>query len=134
MAFGAIAGGEFADGGGFARTVDADHQHHARGGGRHGDGTLGGFEDGKQMLANEELDFGGIAHELAVNALADVLQNFGGGADANIGGDQGILELVKQIAVDLLAALKGIFDFVDETGARFRDSGFQTVKETGHEG
>ena len=127
FAFGPVAGGEFTDGGGFARAIHAHDQHDGGRRGRFHDGPFGGFEHAEQMLADEVLDFAGIAHQLAVHPLADVFEDFGDGADADVSGDERILQFVKQIAVDLLAAFERIFNFVDETGTRLRDSGFQTV-------
>ena len=121
--------GELADGGGLAGAVDADDEDD---GGRLGDaghGTLGGLEDFEQVFANQAAQFGGVVDELAVHALADSFEDFGGGADADVGGDEGVFEFFEQVGVDFLAAGEGVFHAVDETGAGFFDAGLEAVEQ-----
>ena len=47
--------------------------------------------------------FAGIAHQLAVHALPDAVQNLLGGAHADIGADQRVFQFVQQIGIDCLA-------------------------------
>jgi uncharacterized protein YidB (DUF937 family) len=69
---------------------------------------------------------------VAVDALADGFENLGGGADADVGGDERVLQLVQQIGVDLLLAEQNVLDLADKAGARFLDSLFQAFKKAGH--
>ena len=122
---------ELADGGGFAGAVHAHHQNH---GGRLGHarhGALGGLQDFEQVLADEPFQLGGIAHQPAVHALADAIQNLGGGAHADVGADQRELQFVQQIGVDLLGALQHVFEARDQTRARLLHAALQALQERG---
>src|SRR5205814_1137942 len=79
--------GEFADGGCFARAVDADHEDD---GGRFGDArhrAFAGLQDFEQVLANQVAEFGGVRQLVAFYTLANAFENFVGGADADVGGN-----------------------------------------------
>ena len=126
---GAETMGEFADGGGFARSVDANDQDH---GGRFGDarhGALGGLQDFEEVLANEAFEFGGIADQFAVHALADALENFFGGAHADIGTDEGEFEFIEQIGIDLLGSLEHVFEAIDQTRTGLLHAAFQSLQK-----
>ena len=95
---------QFADGGGLARAVHAHHQDHGR---RLGDArrrALAGLQNFEQLLANQPLQFGGVAQLVAVHALADALENLVGRAHADVGRDERVLQLVEQVGVDFLLA------------------------------
>ena len=91
--------------------------------------ALGGFQDFEQMLADQRFDFGGIAQQMTLHALADALQNLGRGADADVGGDERVLELFEDIGVDFLAPADGVFQLLHQPGAGFLDAGLETVEE-----
>jgi len=125
------AAGEFADGGGFTAAVDAHHEHD---GGRIGDvrrGAFAGLEDFEEVFADEVLQLGGVGELAAVDALADAFQNFAGGAHADIGGDEGGLQLIEEIGIDLLLALQGVFERGDQSGARLLDAALEFFQEAG---
>ena len=122
---------EFADGGGFAGAVDAHHQNH---GGRLGHprhGALGGLQDFEQVLADEPFQFGGIAHQSAVHALADAVQNLLGGAHADVGTDQREFQFVQQIGVDLLGALQHVLEARDQARAGLLHAALQALQQSG---
>ena len=125
VAFGLEMRGQFADGGGFARAVDADHHDD---GGRLvdvGERAVVGLQDFEQIFADEAAQLAGIADQFAVDALADAVENFVGGGDADIGADERVFELFEQIGVDFLAAGDDVFDARDEAGAGFLDAAFE---------
>ena len=62
------------------------------------------------MFADEAFQLGGIGELVAVDALADAFQNFAGGAYADIGGNEGGLQFIEQIGINLLLALQGVFE------------------------
>ena len=70
------------------------------------------------MLADEILQLGGVGDLVARHALADTLQNFAGGTYADIGRDEGELQFIQQIGIDLLLTLQGVFERGDQTVAR----------------
>ena len=106
------AAGELADGGGFARAVDPHHQDDGRRIGHMRGRPLAGLEDFEQVLADEPRQLDGVVHLVALDALADALQDLLGGAHSDIGGDEGEFELVEEVGVDLLLALDGVFEGV----------------------
>ena len=88
---------EFADGGGFAGAVDAHDQNY---GGRLGNaryGAFAGLEDLQQVFADEVPQLGGVGELVAFHALANAFQNFAGGTDTDVGGDQGEFQFIQQI-------------------------------------
>ena len=122
---------EFADGGGLAGAVDA---HHEDDGGRvcdAGGGALAGLEDFEKVLADEVLQFGGVAKLVALHALADAIEDFVGGVDADIGGDEGGFELIEQIGIDFFLALQGVFESGDQAGAGLLYAALELLKEGG---
>ena len=96
-----------------------------------GSGPLGGLQNFQQMLADQALQFGGIAHQVALHALADALQNLRGGLHADVGADQRVLQLVQQIGVDLLAAAERVFQRVHQAGARLLHAALQSFEKSG---
>ena len=99
--------GELADGGGLAGPVDADDQDDGR---RLGDarrGAFAGLQNFEQVLADQALQLGGVGDLVALHALADALQNFVGGAYADVGGDERVLQLVEEVGIDLLSCPGG---------------------------
>jgi hypothetical protein len=124
--------GEFADGGGFAGAVDADHHDdprrliglHQR--------AFGGFEHTEQVFLDELAEFRGVVHQVAGDPLADGFEDIGGGADADIGRNQRVFKLFEEIGVDLLLAVDHVFDAVHESGAGFLYALFQAVQKAGH--
>ena len=66
-----------------------------------------------------------IAHQLAIHALADAVQNFVRGGDADIGADQRVFEFFEQIGVDLLAAGDDVFDARDKPVARLLNAALE---------
>ena len=76
------------------------------------------LQDFEQMLTNEIFDLRRVAHHAAVHALTDAVQNFLGGAHADVRADQREFQFVQQIGVDLLGALQHIFQTRDQAGAR----------------
>ena len=71
--------------------------------------ALGGFQDFEQVFADQGFDFGDVAELVAFYALADALQDFGGGVGADVGGDEGVFDLFEDVGVDFLAAADGVF-------------------------
>ena len=66
-----------------------------------------------KMLADEPFQFGGIAHQFAIHALADAVQNLLGGAHADVGTDQREFQFVEQIGIDFLGALEHVLETRD---------------------
>ena len=54
-----------------------------------------------------------------------------GGADADIGGDERVLQLIQQIGVDLLFALQGVFERGNQTGARLLHAALELFEKSG---
>src|ERR1022692_826162 len=82
------------------------------------------------FLANEPFQLGGIAHQAAVHALADAIQNLFGGAYADVGRDQRELQFVQQIGVDLLGSLKHVFEARDQTRTGLLHAALQALQES----
>ena len=93
-----------------------------------GRGAFAGLENFEQVLADEILQFGGVGDLVARHALADALQNFAGGADADVGGDEGELEFIEQVGIDLFLALQGVFERGDQTVARLLHAALELFK------
>ena len=91
--------------------------------------TLGRLQDLEQVLADQAAQLGGVAHHFAVHLLADALQNFGGGLDADVGADERVLQLVQKIGVDLLAAGERVFEARHQTGARLLHAALQPFEQ-----
>ena len=77
------------------------------------------------------LQFGGVAKLVALHALADALQDFVGGAHADVGGDQREFQLVEQVGIDFLLALQRVFERGDQAGARLLDAALELLEEGG---
>ncbi len=69
-----------------------------------------------------------VAELFAVDALADVLQNFGGRVHADVGGDQRVLQFLEDIRIDFLAAGDGVFQRSIRPGAGLLDAGLETLQ------
>ena len=93
--------------------------------------TVGRFQHLQQMLRDELLDFAGVGQLLAVGALADALQNLGGSVDADVGGDQRVLQLLQHVRVDFLAAREGVLQTVHQARTRLLDACFQAFQQVG---
>ena len=116
--------GKFADGGGLPRPVDADEHDD---GGRVfdvGQRAVVGLQDFEEVFADEAAEFAGIADEFAVYTFADALENFVGGADADIRADERVFQLFEEIGVDGFAAGDDVFNAGDETFAGFLNAAF----------
>ncbi len=72
---------------------------------------------------------GRVGQHAAVHALADAIQNLGGGAHADIGADEGEFQFIEQIGIDLAGALKHVFELGDQTGAGLFDAAFQLFEQ-----
>ena len=96
-----------------------------------GRGAFAGLEDFEQVLADEVLQLGGVAKLVALHALADALQDFVGGADADVGGDERVFQLIEQIGIDFFLALQGVFERGDQAGARLLHAALELLKEGG---
>ena len=94
-----------------------------------GHGALDGLQDFEQMLADESFQLAGVANQLAVDALADAFENFGGGGDADIGGNQRVFELIEQFGVNLLLAGDQILDLADQASARLLDARLEAFEK-----
>ena len=66
---------------------------------------------------------------LPVHALADQLQNLGGGADPDVGADERVFELFEQVGVDLFAAREGGLELSDQARARLLDAVLEPVEQ-----
>ena len=129
LSFVVEAAGEFAGGGRFAGAVDADHHNDD---GRRvdaGEGPVGGGKDFEEMISDEAANFAGVADEFTVDSLADGFEDFGGGADPDVGRDEGIFEFVEQVGVNFFFAEDDILNFVDEAGAGFFDPAFEAIEQ-----
>lgn len=129
FAFVVEAAGEFAGGGGFAGSVYADHHDDEGRGVDAREGPFGGGEDFEEMGSNEAANFAGVADEFSVDALANGFEYFGGGTDSDVGGDEGVFELVEKVGIDFFFTEDDILNFVDEAGAGLFDPTFQAIKK-----
>ena len=121
--------GQFADGGGLPRPVDAD-QHDDGGRIFHiGQRAIVGLQNFEQIFADQAAQFAGIADQFAVHAFADALQNFVRGADADIGADERVFEFFEKIGVDRFAAGDDVFDARDQAFACFLNAAFQFFEQ-----
>ena len=99
--------GELAGGGGLAGAVDADDHHDARGVARprsvlHGAVEVGA-EQREQLLAQQRAQLVGRTGAEHLDALAQPLDQLLGGRDADVGGEQGVLDLLPGVLVEVLA-------------------------------
>ena len=46
---------------------------------------------------------------MAFYALADALQDFGGGVGSDVGGDEGVFDFFEDVGIDFFAAADGVF-------------------------
>jgi len=67
---------------------------------------------------------------MAVDALADKLQDFRRGFGSDIGGDERVFELFEDVGVDFLASADGVLDFLHEAGAGFLNAGLEAFEKT----
>ena len=98
-------GGELADGGGLARAVDAHHHHHPGPRRRRGARPAGvGSPSRARMRAissrSAASSRAGSESSLARHAGADRLEQRGGGRDADVGGEEHLLELGQHRLVE----------------------------------
>jgi hypothetical protein len=82
------------------------------------------------MLTDEITKFAGVVDEFAVHALANALEDFVGGAHADVGANELIFELFEQIGIDLLFAVDGVFNRLHQSGAGLLNALLETVEET----
>ena len=94
---------QLGDGRGFARTVDAGHHHHCRPVRIKMD-VLASREHVFQLLLDER--FHVAADFFIEKRLADLLDDFAGGAGADIGEIEAFLQFAQEIAVHLAAKAK----------------------------
>lgn len=80
-----------------------------------------------EMVANQAFQLTGIADHFTVDPLTDGFENFRCGADADVGGDEGVLQLIEDISVDFLLALNNIVELFFEAGTSFFNALFETV-------
>jgi len=91
--------GQLGDGGCLADAVDAHHHHHL--GWVHGLDGLGGLEDLGQLLAQDHLEAGGVAHASLAGAVLELGEQLARGLEAHVGHDQDFLQLVPEVLVHL---------------------------------
>ena len=118
----------FADGGGLADAVDADNQQHGR-----LCTELQRFalaDHVRHDLAQCRLHLLAVGHALALDAVAQLFEDFLGGADADIRANQQFLQLVKQFFIHLDKALEQIVHLRDEGVLRFGEPFFQFIKKS----
>ncbi len=72
-----------------------------------------------------------IGQRMTVGALANQVQNFLRGVDADIGPDQRVFEFVEEIGINFLLTLERIFQAVDQAEAGFGNAGFQLFEQRG---
>ena len=91
--------------------------------------AFGGLQHFEQMFANQAFEFRGIAEHFAIDALADALEDLRGGLDADVGGDQRVLELLEEVGVDLFPSGNEIFDTIDQPGAGLLNASLELLEE-----
>ena len=77
------------------------------------------------MLADEAAQLGGVVQLMPLDALPDALQNFLGGAHADVGRDQGEFQLVQQAGIDFPFPLERVFQRRNQARARLLHAGLQ---------
>jgi hypothetical protein len=108
---------QFADGGGLAGAVDADHQDHIGLDGRIDDqrllDRLQDLEHGVVQRLEQRVD---VAEFLARDAAAQVIENACRRLHAHIGGDQPGLELIQDLGIDLAPGSSSLMSVVSQAG------------------
>src|SRR5690348_1386072 len=100
VAFSREAVGHFGYAGGLPRSVDADNENHGqrRGGGEAQAGGLA--KQPGEFFAQGSLHLGGVAHMLVGGALAQVFDQPGSGAGADIRTEQSLFEIIPELVGD----------------------------------
>jgi hypothetical protein len=62
-------------------------------------------EPGSEFFAKSGAEGGGVGELVAGQALAEAVEDFGGGVEADIGAEQGSFELGEDGGIDFLAAV-----------------------------
>src|SRR5207302_5411611 len=130
LALRAQQAGQLADGGGLAGAVHPDHQQNFRRFHLLGR-TLGGGEDGEQLLLQQALEFGDVGNLAAVGLFAKFFQDFVGGGGAEIGGDEGGFQIVERGAVNLFAEGDDVVNALAQALAGAGDGALHAVEEAG---
>ena len=119
--------GNLSDRGGFSHTVDTDHQN---------DRGLGCKLQGlvltkhiAEVAVQKILDLGGILQPSVLHCLAKIFEDLLGGIHTEVGRDQKLLQLIKQILINFMKGLKKIVDLSDNGVFRLQKSVFQFLKE-----
>ncbi len=108
--------GQFADGGGLAGPVDADHQNDSRSAwGRVRKGPLVGCQDLQQLLFEGAAEGLRVRQFFAPDPGGEVIDDAAGGIHPDIRGEQQGFQLLQQIFVDGLAAKHQVGQPVRET-------------------
>ena len=94
-----LAHAELADGGGLADAVDADEEPDVGGVGQKMELAVA-VEDGGQLGLQGADEFVGVADPLLLDPAPEVVEDPGGQAGADVGQDQGLLELLPGALVD----------------------------------
>ena len=111
--------GEFADGRGLAGAVDP-HDHHDVGLARPGVQSevalrgVGLLQQGGHLLAQDALQLRGVHVLVAGHALLDAADDLHGRLDADVRGDEHLLQVVEHVGVDRRAARHGACEFREE--------------------
>jgi len=121
--------GQLADGGSLARTVHAYHQDHRRRLGNARRSALARSQNVQKLFANQPAQLGGVVQLVPLHAPPDVVQYFGGGARAHIGGDQGEFQLLQQVGVDFPLAFERVFQSRNQARARLLHAGLQFFEQ-----
>ena len=93
-----VAGGQLADGRGFAHAVDADDQHHAWLG-TQVHGRVAHVQLLRQNIAESVLHLIGAAQQLLAHPLAQLRHRIGGGGRADVRQDQRFLQFLVKVVV-----------------------------------
>ena len=134
--------GQLADGGGLAGAVDADHEDDARRGGartlrgargvcRRRQGGSVAAEDAEELVLQFGLELRAIGERPAFDFIAHGLQDFAGGAHAEVGSEQCDFELRQQRRVDLPVAGQQILDARGQLRARLAHRLLEPLQQRG---
>ncbi|MNL00658.1 hypothetical protein D3C87_1210970 [compost metagenome] len=123
---------QFADGGGLAGAVDANHQNHER---------LVLRNDFQRLFDRLEhrCQFGlqgfvqrvGVGQLFAGDLLGQALDDLRGSFDADVSGEQTGFEVIEQVVINGFAAEEQAGHALADAGAGFRQALFETGEETG---
>src|SRR3989304_5193282 len=120
-AFALPAAGQLGDGGGLAAAVHPDEESDVGLSGGRGGPVIGGAEQSRELFAQRAPQRRRLRQIFALHALAQALQELGGGFDAEVGAEQDGFELGEDLRGDFFPPAQGVVHALDELPPRAAD-------------